>query len=151
MNVVGEGEMKMNVNLKQAGLALLIVGLAAYLYGRYMTPAKIETRTEIQEREVVKRDIVTVIREIINPDGTKEIVTTITDNTKETKKSSSKTVQTDIKLAKDWAVGISAKTNIPYSNIEYSLSVDRRVFCNFFITGSISTDKQAGLGLKMEF
>lgn len=139
----------MEINVKQFGLALLIVGVSAFWYGK--NSVKPEIRTEVQEKEVVKRDIVTVIREILNPDGTKEVVTTITDNTKETKKSSSQTVATDIKVAKDWAIGLNVKSSSLLEKPDYVLSIDRRVLGPFSATISASTDKQFGLGLKMEF
>lgn len=126
-----------------AALALLLgIGLGSQLFPK--------TKTEIveTEKEVIKKDVVTVVKEIIRPDGSKEVVTTTTDKSKE-KKSSSSTTKV---LASNYHVSLKAETgNIKFSELVYSVQVEKRIIGDLFIGASISTNKQVGLSLGIEF
>lgn len=122
------------MKLYQYGIALILLMAAAYGVGRYVQPAKIETHEVevIKEVEVVKKDVVTVIKEIVRPDGTKETVTTITDKTKETSKKDSKSESsTVIVYAKpQWRVQSSSSLE---TNPKFGLGLERRVLGSVFM------------------
>lgn len=69
---------------------LILIGLAlllAYGIGRYLQPAKIETRTEtiVKEVEVIKRDVEIIKKKKTNPDGTTEEEEITRDKSTETR------------------------------------------------------------------
>ena len=72
--------------LLRNGLILAVIGLVGYGIGRYAQPGKVEVKETI--KEVIKKDVVTVVKEIVRPDGTKETETTTTDRSTETSDSS---------------------------------------------------------------
>lgn len=137
-------------------VAILLL-LLAYAGGRYLQPAKIETviQEKIVTKEVIKKDVVTEIREIVKPDGTKETVTIIKDKT-EIAKDTQKDLKVDkiivnskpnFKLA--GLTGIDANPN--GNTIIYGISVEKRIF------GPVSagiwglTNKTGGLSVSVEF
>lgn len=125
-------------------MSALIGGAIAYK----LLPAKIEVKTEIKEHEVTQNHIVTVTHEVTKPDGTKEIITTTTDNSVEHK---DKQIEIQKSSPKDWflTAGV-ARESLTSDNI-YQISVNRRILGPLYIGGSFNTEKQLGLNLGMEF
>lgn len=119
-------------------LALLITHGAAYYYG-YKKPPQVE----IKQVETVKKDVVTIVKEIERPDGTKEKQTTIVDKSKE----STKTDTSIKKVELQYLVGISY--NI--SNNSYKIDASRRLFGPVFGTVEASTNGNLFVGVKYEF
>lgn len=77
----------------------IVFALAGYSAGRFFTKPQVVTKTVevIKEVEVVKRDVKTVIKEIVRPDGTKETRTVIKDRTKEeTRTETDRSTQTKV-------------------------------------------------------
>lgn len=131
-----------------SAFVLLALGYGA---GRYVQPPKEITKVEVQEKEVIRKDIQVVTKEIIRPDGTKEIVTTSTDKSVEKK---DKVLETLISKPseKQWMVGIGASPLKYYET--YSVKVDRRILGPFFIGGQYIRNKSDNIGLAnvtMEF
>lgn len=134
------------MNLKNSLIILLVAVVAAYAAGRYLQPPKIET--QYVDREIVKKDVKTVIKEVIKSDGSKETTTVIDDQSSE-KKDTKYTVT--VPVEKLYAVGIAAKIESITSTPNYVLQVSRRVLGPISTTISASTDKQFGLGVSYEF
>lgn len=128
-----------------AGVGLLIGAAGMH------TLNKPETKTvQVEvEKEVIKKDIVTVVKEVIRPDGTKEIITTSTDKSTEKKDTMSSLTQTTAK--KDWLVG--ATSSVLPDNLQpvYGILAQRRVLGPAFLGLGLNTNKQATLNVAIEF
>ncbi len=133
-------------NVKNVLILLLVVGVSSYYTGRYVQPPQV--KTEYVDREVVKKDVKTVIKEVVKSDGSKEIVTTIDDNSVE-KKDVKQTIAVEKK--RDYTVSVIAKTASITSAPSYAFQIDKRVVGPFGLTLSAATDKQFGIGLSYEF
>lgn len=120
----------------------LIAGVLVY----HFLP-QVQERIKVQEKEVVKKQVVTVVKEVVRPDGSRETNTTITDNS-----TGSRTSSLDlVKLKKSWHASVGTEWSFDKEPQSYSLGVQYRVLGPFFIGGSVSTDKRAGLSLGWEF
>ncbi len=123
-------------------VALLFVGLlfGAYQYGK--SQARTVVQVQEQERVVEKRDVVTVVKEVVKPDGTKETTTTTEDksvvNTKKEKEI--------ITQKADWfvAAGVSRDK-------VYTLEVNRRIIGDVFVGAYTTTNNEIGLKVGFEF
>jgi hypothetical protein len=126
-------------------IAILIVsfivgaGLGYYL----KKPQTIEKQTEI---EVVKKDVVTVVKEITKPDGSKEIVTTTTDRSQENR-AKDKVIKTQPK--RDWKISASVEKNDKREF--YGLGIEKRIFDNIWVGVKANTDKSVGITVGVEF
>lgn len=128
---------------------LVALALGAGIAGtRYLWP-RIEYKHTVEEREVVRKDIVTVIKEVVRPDGSKETVTEIVDRSKE----SSRRHETVSKAAQpQWSVG--AYTTFNETIPTYTLTIDRRILGPFSVGvyGQLTgADLNYGAGLRFEF
>ena len=74
--------------MKQTIIIPVVALLIGFGLGSQLMP-KIESKTVEIEKEVVRKDIITVIKEVVRPDGTKETTSTTTDKSKESKESKS--------------------------------------------------------------
>ena len=90
----------MQVNLKVVAIYTLVVAALAIGVTKRLWPT-VETQVRVEEKEVIKKDIRTVIKERTNSDGSIEKETVIVDNSKEstTKKFEEKTIKQN-----DWFV-----------------------------------------------
>jgi len=138
-------------NFKVIATGSLILLALGYGVGRYVQPAKEITKIEQVEKEVIKKDVVTVTKEVTRPDGTKETVTTTTDNSVEQKdKQFESTVSKPTE--KQWLIGLGVNP-IKYTET-YSVRVDRRVLGPLFLGGQYIRNKSDNIGLvtaTMEF
>ncbi len=128
----------------------VILCVVTFVTTRYYFP-QVETKTEVVEKEVVRTDIRTIVKEIVKPDGTKEKITEIIDKTKRTDESK----KTDIKIAKkDWHVSVLHTRNVSENESGYTLNVSRRQLGPWYLTGSvgrIGNDTNLGIGISAEF
>lgn len=133
----------LNKTVITAAVALLI----GFGLGSQLMP-KIESKTvEVQTEKVVK-DVVTVIKVVTRPDGTKEETSTTTDKSTEAKNSKS----TAVVIAKaDWHVNLNASKDLTASSLTYTVNVDRRILGDLFLGASISSDKKLGASIGVEF
>lgn len=136
----------MSVNIRLA-LAVVLAALALGLWaGKTYFPV---TKTEQVEKEVVRKDIVTVTKEVVRPDGTRETETTVVDKTKEQKDSRSTVSVATSKP--DWHVSASiSRESLIGPNI-YAVTVERRVLGPFSIGLTANTQQTIGLVVGMEF
>lgn len=141
----------MTISVRFAALAVVIAAALGGWATRKFYP-DIQTKTEFVEKEVVKKDIVTVVKEIIRPDGTKETVTETTDKSVE-KKDTKDTKVVAAPKKPDWLVGaaVFSPKFSDFSKPDYGIQVSRRVLGPAFLGGSYKTDGSFGLHIQVEF
>lgn len=138
------------MSLRLASILILLAAILGAVFTRYMFP-KVETKTEVVEKEVTKNNVRTIIKEVVRKDGTKETTTEIVDKTvrKEDKNS------TSLKITKkDWFVSITVNKPINDNDLMYQLSVSRRQIGPLFLTGNVSRFRDEtviGIGAGFEF
>jgi hypothetical protein len=134
------------------GLVCLLVGAGIT---RYAIPAKIEVRTQevIKEVEVTKKNVITVTEKITQKDGT-VIEKTRTEDTsvesvaKDTKIKSETVTTND----KQWRVGVRAGKKINLNpEIIYGVSVEKKFIGSINLGGYVTTDKEVGLSVSLDF
>lgn len=120
--------------------ALLLIGThsAIYYYG-----SKKPAETIVVEKTVVKRDVQTVIKEVVRPDGTKETTTVVTDKTKESSAASTTIKQ----MQKDWLLGAYYRINDP----TYALNLQRRIIGPVFLGAHVDLKGDIYVGASIEF
>lgn len=126
------------------GLALVLVGVVGYAWGRYKTQAKIE----IQEKQIVTKETEVIYREIKKADGTviKETVTKDT-STKENDKSN-KVTMAKVKNK----LGVIGLYDFNKKEAGYGIAAERRIGDSpFFAGGFVTNTKTVGLSLSLEF
>jgi len=127
----------------------------AYAGGRYLTEPTVITKNVevIKEVEVIKRDVRTVIKEVVRPDGTKETDTVIEDRTRErTRTDSDRSNETIVTNEKpQWKVDLSTRTKIQDLIPVYGASVSRRIIGPVFVGVNGWTDSSFGLSVGLEF
>ena len=137
-------------NLKTWIISIVAVAALAYATGRYLQPAKVEIKEVEKIVEVIKRDVHTVIREVVRPDGSKEVVTVIDDKTRETnkKESSKETIITNIKP--QWRVqGIADLTHLAAP--VYGVGIERRILGPVFAGAFVKANREYGVSVSLEF
>lgn len=126
---------------KIIAISLISLGVG-WGIARHTTPVK----TVTVEKELVTRDtdVVTVIKEVVRKDGTKETVTRIEDKSKET---TDKSVVSKVDNYKpQYKIDLFAGTDK-----EYMLSAQRRIFSNVFAGVWANTQGTVGVSIGMEF
>ncbi len=138
----------MEMNLKTLGIYTVVVAALAIGATKRLWPT-IDTKVTVQEKEVIRKDVQTVIKEVVKPDGTKEIVTTIVDKSKE---SSTKKSEQIIMKKNDWfvAAGAEAKLN-DLNNPVYKIEANRRILGDIFVGGTVNTQGAVGVQVGFSF
>jgi hypothetical protein len=136
------------MNYKHLAIYTVIVIAATYAATKHFAP-RIETQVKVEEVEIIKKDVRTIIKEVIKKDGTVEKETVIVDNSQE----SSKKTSESLKIKKDdWfvAVGIEAKPS-RLNEQEYKFEVNRRIISDFFLGASANTEGRIGVQVGFQF
>lgn len=126
----------------------LVIIVAGALGAGYWAGSQFSAKsvTQTQEQDSTKKNVVTIVKEIVKPDGTKQIETTIVDRSKEQKTSLSS--ETEVAPLPGYRVSVAilkADKNI------YQLSAERRLLGPYWMGVSYNTQNQFGLSLGMEF
>lgn len=139
----------MQVTLKSAIIYTLVVAALAVGITKYTWPT-VQTQIKVEEKEVVKRDIRTVIKERTKADGTTERETIIVDNSKETKE---RVTEQKTMKKNDWFIGggLEIRSSRQLANPIYKIEVNRRVLGDFFVGVSASTDRSLGVQIGFSF
>ena len=138
----------MNISVRTLTISLLVVaGLSAALTKFYFP--NVEEKTQTIEKEVVKKDIVTVVREVTRPDGTKEVVTETVD--KSTSKSTNKEVAVKYDVTSEYIFGVGVVTQTKELKPEYSISAGKRIFGPIFGQVEYQTNGYIGVKALIEF
>jgi len=122
-------------------LAALVLGL---WLGKSQFP---RTETKVVEKEVVKRDVVTVTKEVVRPDGTKETITTSTDKSQSVADKAS-SVATAVP---QWHVSAALKRESLTGPDIYALTIERRMLGPVHAGITVDTKQTVGLVVGMEF
>lgn len=126
---------------------VMIVAIVSFCIGgalSHLWLPRVEER--VQEKVVTKNHIVTEIKEVVKPDGTKETDTTITD-TSTKKEDSSRLIQRN---APQWQAYLGVRTSLELQPI-YQFGAARRLFGPVLLGVSVSTDKTVGAFIVIEF
>lgn len=138
----------MQFSWKTLGIYTIVVAALAVGATKCLWPT-VDTKLTVQEKEVIKKDVQTVIKEVVKPDGTKETVTTIVDRSKE---ASSKTLEQIVNKKNDWFVAAGAEARLNELNSpSYKLEVNRRIIGDVFVGATANTQGVVGLQVGFTF
>lgn len=134
----------MNYKLFAASLAAGII--AGYYLARALNP---EAVTQTEDHETIKHDVVTVIKEVTRPDGTKDSTTTIIDRSKEKKDIESSIIAAPAKAQNRASVSALSSN---FREVEsYTFSYERRLAGPLWVGAQYNTNQNYGLSLGLEF
>lgn len=128
-------------------LTYLLVAVLSAALTYYYFP-KIEERHTVEEKEVVRTQVRTVIREVTRPDGSTTRDTVITDNSTGTRTSSVDVLKL---RQKDWHLSASVSYNFDARKQDYGVQAQRRILGPVYLGAELRTDKSAGLIVGVEF
>jgi hypothetical protein len=146
----------MNIQLKYLALIILVALAVGAALTRAYAPREV-VKTVAVDHDVVKDHIVTVTKEIVQKDGTKEFDTVVTDDRKEddTKKTTITDTKTLPSLAPKWFVtagmGLDASSLSSLTTPVYQIGVNRRILGPIFIGVNANTRSQVGVNVGLEF
>jgi len=133
----------------------IIIGLVLFLIGGsigyFYAPKQKEivVKTVEVEKVVTKNDIKTVIKEVVNKDGSIEKTTEIHDNSEKQQDISKQSTSTTVKSAKDYHVSL-ALNDIKEKDI-YTLRVEKRLFYEVFGGVSVTNKGEFGVSIGLSF
>lgn len=143
------------MNYKTVVLISIVLALGGYAVGRYLQPPEVVTKEveKIKEVEVVKRDVKTIIKEVVRPDGSKETVTTIDESTREnTRRQADTSKETTITPAKPrWKAGANVKASLTNVLPVYGVQIERRILGPFYVGVQGWADSTVAVSVSMEF
>lgn len=138
----------MEMNWKTLGIYTIVVAALAVGATKRMWPT-IDTKVTVQEKEVIRKDVQTVIKEVVKPDGTKETVTTIVDKSKE---SSVKKSEEIVMKKNDWFVAAGAEMRLnDLQNPVYKIEANRRILGDIYLGGTVNTQGAVGVQIGFSF
>lgn len=138
----------MELSLKTLGIYTVVVAALAVGATKSLWPT-VDTKLSIQEKEVIKKDVQTVIKEVVRPDGSKETTTTIVDHSKE---SSTKQLEQIISKKNDWFVAAGTEARLSeLSNPIYKLEVNRRIIGDIYVGATANTQGAVGVQVGFSF
>ena len=137
--------------IKQLLIVSAIMLAVGFLGGRYVAPPKEITKVEVQEREVIKKDVVTVVKEVTRPDGSKETTTTTTDKSTEKKDKEAESIVSK-PVEKQWFVTAGASKDLSdFEKTIYQAGVNRRILGPIYVGIQANTNQEIGINIGMEF
>lgn len=138
----------MEMTWKTLGIYTLVVAALAVTATKRFYPT-IDTKVTVQEKEVIRKDVQTVIKEVVKPDGTKETVTTIVDKSKE---SSVKKSEEIVMKKNDWFVAAGAEARLnDLNNPVYKIEANRRILGDIYVGGTVNTQGAVGVQVGFSF
>jgi hypothetical protein len=143
-----ENQLKNNIiNWKTLIVYTIVIVILSVIVTKRFWPT-IDTQVKVEEKEVIKRDVRTIIKEQTKPDGSSTKETIIVDNSKEV--STKKSEQT-ITKKKDWFVAAGVEATSRSLNPIYRIEVNRRVLGDVYVGVSGRTDGLIGLQIGFSF
>ena len=138
----------MEMNWKTLGIYTIVVAALAVSATKRLWPT-VDTKVTVQEKEVIRKDVQTVIKEVVKPDGTKETVTTIVDKSKE---SSVKKSEEIVMKKNDWFVAAGAEMRLnDLQNPVYKIEANRRILGDIYLGGTVNTQGAVGVQIGFSF
>ena len=140
----------MNLQYKIAVSVAIVLFTIGFAIGKKFTKPETVIKTEVVEKVVDHNNVVVQTKEVIRPDGTKEILTTSTDTSTHTKDFKA---ETTVKVDKKYILGLDYTV---LGTPSYDVLVGYKVLDNLFLTSSYSMnydldDKKLKLGILIEF
>jgi hypothetical protein len=132
-------------NVLLLGSTCLIIGLLVGACLTYKYKPRTVTKTEVVTQQVVQNHIVTIVKTVTAPNGSKTETETITDNTVHTEKEDKVKIKEPL-----WHVSAGVQTGLQFIP-SYSLQVERRIAGPLFIGARGATDGVVGFTLGLEF
>jgi hypothetical protein len=143
-----ENQLKNNIiNWKTLIVYTIVIVVLSVVVTKRFWPT-IDTQVKVEEKEIIKHDVRTIIKEQTNPDGSSTKETIIVDNSKEV--SAKKFEQTTTKK-NDWFVAAGAEATSRSLNPIYRIEVNRRVLGDVYVGVSGRTDGLIGLQIGFSF
>lgn len=131
---------------RNIAIGLVVCVALGYSLGRYFQPPKVET-VEVT-KEVIKKDVVTVVKEVVRPDGTKETETTTTDRTTETSNTSN---SSKVAIKPAWKVNAMVGYNIGQPKVEYGVMAQKNFIGPISLGAYATTERTIGVTVGLEF
>lgn len=143
-------------------ITYIVIGASCLLIGRYILQPKQQVKEVVKIVEVEKqvkeekKKTRTEVKETVKPDGSKETVTVITEDTniKETGIKESKVdTKTVAKSGSGVTIGVLALKDLDRfsDKPEFGILTSIPVFGKISVVGSVDTTKRVGVGLALEF
>lgn len=142
----------MQVSLRTLAITSLIIAGASVYVTRTFWQKEI-VRVEVKEKETVKKDIVTTIKEVKRVDGSIERSETIVDRSTENRRTNTN-YEKITTPQKNWNVSVYADKSIENFALSaefYGVHIQRRILGPFFLGVKADTNKTIGLSIAMEF
>lgn len=126
------------MSIKMSALIAVIAFIAGIAVSRFQFPSEVKEETK-------QNDVVTIIKEVIRPDGTKEVDTRIVDRTKEVIK--------EVQYKKpDWRIQGGVGVHLASSLVPvYSVGVERRILGPMWLGAGADTTGLIKLTVAVEF
>jgi hypothetical protein len=146
----------MTIQLKYLAAIVIVAMAAGAALTRQFAPREV-IKTQLVDHDVIKDHVVTVTKEIVNKDGSKEIDTTVVDDKKENdvKKETVVDSKPIPQLKPQWFVTAGAGLDVTslgnMANPVYSGSVNRRILGPIYLGVWGNTRSQVGVQLGLEF
>ena len=138
----------MQIGWKAIGIYTVVIAALAIGATKRLWPS-IETQVKVEEKEVIKKDVRTIIKERTNTDGSSTKETIIVDNSKES--STKKFEQITVKKH-DWFVAAGAEARLSeLANPSYKLEVNRRIIGDIYVGATANTRGSVGLQVGFSF
>ncbi len=137
----------MEIKLTTLAGIVAVTAVLAVAGTKYYFP-NIESKTEVVEKEIVRTDVVTITKEVVRPDGTKEVITTTTD--KSVSKSDTRNTELKLDVKSNLLVTAGVLSNFR-DKPEYMLGVSKRVLGPAFVGATYQTNNTYGLTVTVEF
>lgn len=138
----------MQIGWKAIGIYTVVIAALAIGATKRLWPS-IETQVKVEEKEVIKKDVRTIIKERTNTDGSSTKETIIVDNSKES--SIKKFEQITVKKH-DWFVAAGAEARLDeINNPAYKLEVNRRIVGDLFLGATVNTKGSFGVQVGITF
>lgn len=133
-----------------SGIVLVSLGIGGFI-GYKVTKGAIkpEVKTEVKEVSVDKIITKVVTKEITRPDGTKEVVT-VTDRDEKVVKTNTNTIIVD---KNKWiaTIDVSKSFRDLTEKEVYGLNVSRRIIGDVFVGGRVTTNRDVGVVIGVQF
>lgn len=131
-------------------LGFIVLAVTACL-SYYAGTKSVESKTQVTETEKVRKDVVTETKEVVKPDGTREIVSRSVDRSKE----DSRTRATTIVKQRLNFLAINKITPIKIAEREtesaYEVLIYRQLYSNFSLGIGMDTKFRYKIGLGISF
>lgn len=138
------------MKIQFVALIVLVACVITAVVTRYYYPV-VEYKNKEVVKEVIKNDIKTIVKEVVRPDGTKEVITVITDNSTKKESVIKETITTQ---KKQWLVGLTAQQSLKSREQALELTVAKRQVGPFYGVGQLRVqrdDVYVGIGALIEF